>query len=121
MKSRIKLFSLLLTLMLALAAAVSVGATQNPQSGEEEKTEKESKPKKKGGFFSGLKAITGTSTEQQEATATAGSKTVGEGEEIGDVQPTGADRQAVAAMEDYAVPANDLNKFQEDGQLKPKP
>jgi hypothetical protein len=78
------------------------------------------KKKKKGGFFSGLKAVTGESSEQQEVTATAGSKTVGEGEQIGDAKPTAADRQAVTTMENYSIPEKDVKKFQDDGQLKPK-
>jgi hypothetical protein len=78
------------------------------------------KKKKKGGFFSGLKAITGASSEQQEVTATAGSKTVGEGAQIGEAKPTAADRQAVTTMENYSIPEKDVKKFQDDGQLKPK-
>jgi hypothetical protein len=53
-------------------------------------------------------------------TATAGSKTVGEGEQIGDARPTASDRQQVRAMENYSIPENDLRKFRDDGQLKPK-
>ena len=121
MKRRFKLQSFFLILALTLAVAVPAGIVQDqPQEGQE-KTEKEQtqKKKKRGGFFSGLKAITGESSEQQEVTATAGSKTIGEGEQIGDAKPTAADRQAVTAMENYPLPQNDLKKFQEDGRLKP--
>ena len=90
------------------------------QQGQGKSDKDQQKKKKKGGFFSGLKAITGESSEQQEATRTAGSKTVGEGEQIGDAQPTAADRQAVNAMGNYSIPEKDVKKFQDDGQLKPK-
>jgi hypothetical protein len=76
--------------------------------------------KKKGGFFGGLKAATGQGSQETEATRTAGSKTIGEGAKIGDVQPTGADRQKVTEMEKYLVPQKDLKKFQDDGHLTPK-
>lgn len=95
--------------------------TQQDQSQQgQEKADKDKKKKKGGGFFGGLKAISGSSSEQQEATRTAGSKTVGEGAQIGDAQPTAADRQAVSAMESYSVAAPEIKKFQDDGKLKPK-
>jgi hypothetical protein len=96
-------------------------APQQDQSQQgQEKADKDKKKKKGGGFFGGLKAVAGSSSEQQEATRTAGSKTVGEGAQIGDAQPTAADRQAVSAMENYSVPAPEIKKFQDDGKLKPK-
>jgi len=67
-----------------------------------------------------MKAITGSSSEQTSATASAGTKGVGEGAQIGDAQPTAADRQAVSAMEAYSVPAPEVKKFQDDGKLKSK-
>ena len=67
-----------------------------------------------------MKAITGSSSEQTSATASAGTKGVGEGAQIGDAQPTAADRQAVSAMETYSVPAPEVRKFQDDGKLKSK-
>ncbi len=78
------------------------------------------KPKKKGGIFGGMKAITGTSSEQTSYTASAGAKGVGEGAKIGDVTPTPADRQAVTQMEGYTVAQGDLSKFIDGGKLKPK-
>ncbi len=90
------------------------------QQGQGKSDKDQQKKKKKGGFFSGLKAVTGESSEQQEVTATAGSKTVGEGEQISEAKPTAADRQAVTAMENYSIPEKDVKKFQDEGQLKPK-
>jgi len=123
MKRMLKLFSLLVLGALLMALTSSLGQEQTGSEQDQDKTQKEQqekKKKKKGGFFSGLKAITGESSEQQEVTATAGSKTVGEGEQIGNAQPTTADRQAVTAMENYSVPQKDVKKFQDDGQLKPQ-
>jgi hypothetical protein len=120
----------LLTLLIVFAALTAWGApptspqdqSQQDQSqqGQGKSDKDQQKKKKKGGFFSGLKAITGESSEQQEATRTAGSKTVGEGEQIGEAKPTAADRQAVTAMENYSIPEKDVKKFQDDGRLKPK-
>ncbi|MGD0921193.1 MAG: hypothetical protein ABSA70_05425 [Terriglobia bacterium] len=120
----------LLTLLIVFAVLMAWGApptspqdqSQPDQSQQsQEKSDKDQQKKKKGGgFFGGLKAVTGQSSEQQEATRTAGSKTVGEGEQIGDAQPTAADRQAVKAMENYSIPEKDVKKFQDGGQLKPK-
>jgi len=123
MKRMLKLFSLLVLGALLMALTSSLGQEQTGSEQDQDKTQKEQqekKKKKKGGFFSGLKAITGESSEQQEVTATAGSKTVGEGEQIGNTQPTAADRQAITAMENYSVPQKDLKKFQDDGRLKPQ-
>lgn len=87
----------------------------------QERAEKTKKPatKKSSGFFTGLKAVTGEGGEQEAATRTAGSKTVGEGEEIGDVQPGAEHRRAVDALEKYTVPREDVEKFKEEGGLKP--
>lgn len=119
---------LLATLPLVfLSPGLSAG--QDPQQGQQQQgqqnqsqgqSQQQEKPKKKGGFFGGLKAITGSSSEQTSATASAGAKGVGEGQQIGEVTPTPADRQAVANMEGYSVPQGDLSKFIEDGHLKPK-
>jgi len=124
MRRGFKLRSLIfLCVLVGIAAGASpIGSQEQPKQ-EQEKPEKEQQPpkKKKGGFFGGLKAVAGGGSEQTEATRTAGSKTVGEGEQIGDAQPTAADRQAVSGMESYSVPENDLKKFQEAGTLKAKP
>jgi hypothetical protein len=123
MKGMLRVFSLLLLCGLLLGTGVPAGQAQEDSQPGQEKSQKEKQEKKKkksGGFFSGLKAVTGESSEQQEVTATAGSKTVGEGERIGDAQPTAADRQAVSAMENYTLSPGDVKKFQDDGQLKPK-
>lgn len=99
-------------------------AGQDQQQSGQDQTQTGQQPKKKkkgGGFFGGLKAITGESSEQTEAAATAGSKSVGEGEKIGNVTPTAANRQQVKGMENYSVPEQDVKKFQQDGNLKPQP
>ncbi len=96
------------------------GQPTQDQSQQGQQTEKEKKKKKGGGFFGGLKAVSGSGSEQQEATRTAGSKTVGEGAAIGDAQPTAADRQMVSAMEGYSIPPPEVKKFQDDGKLKSK-
>jgi len=116
-------------LILAVAvAAVSVPQQDQPQGGQDQtqtdqqqqQQQQQQKKKKKGGFFGGLKAVTGETGEQSEVTRTAGSKSVGEGEKMGDVQPTAADRRAVKGMEDYSLPQKDVKKFQEDGKLQPQ-
>lgn len=116
---------MVLTTLLAFGGAALARAQEQSQEAsqpgqEQSEKEQKEKKKKKGGFFSGLKAVTGESSEQQTATRTAGSKTVGEGENVADIQPSAADRQAVTAMEGYAIPAPDLKKFQDDGKLKPQ-
>lgn len=119
MRTASRFVGLVLVGMLLLVVARPAMAAQDQPASEQEKPEKEKKEKKKkGGFFSGLKAVTGSGSEQQELTATAGSKTVGEGEGIGNVQPTSADRAAVTAMEGYSLPGPELKKFQGDGRLK---
>lgn len=115
-----------LILIFAAAADLRLRAQDQPQQGQDQgqgqqtQDQQQQPKKKKGGFFGGLKAITGQSSEQQATTQTAGSKTIGEGQKIGEAQPTGADRQKVTAMEKYSVPPNELKKFQEDGHLVPK-
>ena len=115
------------TLMLVLAFLSIPGrpasAVQDQSAGDQEKSDKDQKAqekekKKKGGFFSGLKEVSGGGSEQKELTATAGSKGVGEGEDIGKIQPTSVDRAAVSAMESYSVPEPEVKKFQTDGRLK---
>jgi hypothetical protein len=119
MNSKLRLGSLVLVWALMLGVAAPLAMAQDNASQDQEKPQEEEKPKKKkGGFFGGLKAISGSSSEQKEATATAGAKTVGEGEEIGNAKPSAADRQAVTGMENYSIPQDELAKFQEEGQLK---
>ena len=93
--------------------------TQSP-SGQDQTQTNQQQPKKKGGLFGGLKAVTGTSSDQTEDTAAAGSKGVGEGARIADATPTAADRSKVAAMENYSIPKTDLEKFEKDGKLVSK-
>ena len=137
MKSAIRFFAVVITFVLLGTMAAPPGlaqdqSTQNPppaqnppqqdqsQQGQTSDKDQQKKKKKGGGFFSGLKAVSGSGSEQQEATRTAGSKTVGEGAQIGDAQPTADDRKTVQAMEAYSIPAPEVKKFQEDGKLKPK-
>ena len=131
MKSAIRFFAMVITFVLLATAAAPRGlaqdqSTQNPpkqdqsQQGQTSDKDQQKKKKKGGGFFSGLKAVSGSGSEQQEATRTAGSKTVGEGAQIGDAQPTADDRKTVQAMEAYSIPAPEVKKFQEDGKLKSK-
>ncbi len=129
MRSASKFLALIISCVL-LGSVAALGAraqdqpaqAQSPQDQEKSDQQKKEKEKKKkgGGFFGGLKAVSGSGSEQQEATRTAGSKTVGEGAQIGDAQPTAADRQAVSAMESFSVPAPEVKKFQDDGKLKSK-
>lgn len=124
-------------LAIALSAAVTVvptslrsaGAGQDTQQSQQQQGQtgqnqsqgqSQDKQKKKGGFFGGLKAATGATQEQKSETASAGTKGVGEGAQIGDVTPTPADRQAVTQMENNSVPPGDLSKFIKGGGLKPK-
>ncbi len=95
---------------------------QTEQRNQQDQTQQDQqKKKKKGGFFGGMKKITGVeSTEETSATASGGSKSVGEGAKIANATPTNADRQAVSAMEKYSVPEAALKKFQKDGNLQPK-
>ncbi len=122
MKRRIRLIALgiLWALLFAVGLPGLRAQDQTQQPEEQQQSGKDQKDKKKkGGFFSGLKAVTGQSSEQQEVTATAGTKGVGQGEQIGNTSPSAADRRAVGAMESYSIPPPDLKKFQEDGGLKP--
>lgn len=125
MKRKLQALPLLLGLILLMVLAAPASQTSQEQPAQEQPAQEQAqkdqqKKKKKGGFFGGLKAVTGQSSEQQEATATAGSKSVGEGQKIGDVVPTASDRQQVTGMENYSIPEKDLKKFQDDGHLKPK-
>lgn len=131
MKSAFRFFAVAISFVLLGTVAAPPGlaqdqSTQSPpqqdqSTPDQQKPDKQKKEKKKGGgFFSGLKAVSGSGSEQQEATRTAGSKTVGEGAQIGDAQPSATDRQAVSAMESYSVPAPEVKKFQDDGKLKSK-
>jgi hypothetical protein len=123
------LYPLAMALLAALLSAwparhASAGqeAQQNQQQGQQEQSQEKSqqaKPKKQGGFFGGLKAVTGSGSEQTSATASAGTKGVGEGAKIGEVTPSAADRQAVTEMETLFVSPQELKKFEEDGHLKP--
>jgi beta-barrel assembly-enhancing protease len=71
-----------------------------------------------GKFFAGLKAISGQGKPQEVATATAGSKSVGEGQRIAEVTPTAADWQAVSGMESVTVSQSDLATFRAEGRLQ---
>jgi beta-barrel assembly-enhancing protease len=77
-----------------------------------------SSQQQKGKFFAGLKAISGQGKPQAVATATAGSKSVGEGRKIADATPTSADWQAVSAMETSTVSQADLAAFRAEGRLQ---
>ena len=91
---------------------------QNQQNQDQSQTDQQPK-KKKGGIFGGLKSVTTQSSDQNKATASAGTKGVGAGKAIGEMTPTAADRQQVTDMENYTVPPNDLKKFQQAGHLQP--
>lgn len=122
MSREIKLYSpfALVLLIATFAGTVVRPQDQQQQQDQSQQKEQEQKKKKKGGFFGGLKSVTGQSSEQQEVTATAGSKTVGEGEQISSVTPKAEDRRQVSAMENYSLPPADVKKFQEEGKLQPK-
>ena len=92
---------------------------QSQQNQDQTQTDQQPK-KKKGGIFGGLKSVTTQSSDQNKATASAGTKGVGEGKAIGEMTPTSADRQQVTDMENFSVPQGDLKKFQDDGRLQPK-
>ncbi len=119
-------FLAFLLILAAAVAAVSLPQQDQTQSGQDQtQTDQQQQPqpqkkKKKGGFFSGLKSVTGETGEQAEVTRTAGSKSVGEGEKIGEVTPTASDRQQVKGMEDYSLPQQEVKKFQADGKLHPQ-
>ena len=103
-------------------------AGQNSQEGQQQQAQpdqgqgkQQEKPKKKGGFLSGVKAITGSGQEQTSATASAGTKGIGDqGTKVGEVTPTAADRLAVTQMETSSVARSDLTKFIEAGHLQSK-
>jgi hypothetical protein len=125
--------SLGVALLAALALVFfspAVCAGQDAQQGQQQQaqpdqsqgqTQQQEKPKKKGGLFGGLKAITGSSSEQSSATASAGTKGVGqEGKKIAELTPSAADIAAVTSMEQFSIPEKDLKKFEQDGHLQPK-
>jgi len=99
-----------------------LGAAQQGQQDQPKKdqSQTEQQPKKKGGVFGGLKAVTTQSSDQKKETASLGTKGVMDGKEIADKVPTAADKQQVTDMENYSVAQGDLKKFQEDGHLQPK-
>ena len=107
-------------------ASRAVRAGQDAQQGQSDQgqgqSQSQGKQKKKGGFLSGVKAMRESSKEQTSATASAGTKGVGDedGQKIANTTPTAADQQAVTAMEKYSLPQGALPKFIEDGNLKPK-
>lgn len=104
------------------AARAAQDAPQNPPQGQQEQNQNakpQQKQEKKGGFFEGMKAITGSSSAQTSYTASAGAKGVGEGKKIGNVTPTAADRQAVTNMERFFIPPQEVRKFDQEGHLKP--
>lgn len=97
------------------------GQTQTQtQDQTQTQTQTQEKPKKSGGFFGKMKAVTGSSSEQSSATASAGTKGIDEGAKMAQLTPSAADVAAVTSMEQYAIPAADLKKFQQDGNLLPK-
>lgn len=112
--------------LIALAAALGVWPSRAQQQSQDQsqqnkdQNQSDQQKKKKKSLFGGLKSVTGEKGEQSEATRTAGSKSVGEGQKIAETTPTTADRQALDAMENYSVPPADLKKFQADGHLQPK-
>lgn len=96
------------------------GQSQN-QGQTQTQTQTQQKPKKSGGFFKGLTKITGGQSGQEtSATASAGAKGIDEGKKMAELTPSAADIAAVTSMEQYAIPAADLKKFQQDGHLQPK-
>ncbi len=133
---KFELLSCLCLLLLAMAMGfIPAGSTARPQQDQTQPDQNQPQPQqdqsqpgqdqpkkksKKGGFFKGLKAITGQSTEQTQETSTAGTKSVGEGAKIGSVTPTDADRQQLSAMESYTLTDIDMKRFQKDGHLQPK-
>ncbi|HET7840820.1 MAG TPA: hypothetical protein VFM21_04405 [Terriglobia bacterium] len=120
-----------LVVMVLVLATRAVRAGQDAQQGQQQQGQSDQgqsqspsqgKQKKKGGFLSGVKAMTESSKEQTSATASAGTKGVGDedGKTIAAVTPTAGDLQAVTKMESYSVAQGDLSKFIEGGRLKPK-
>jgi hypothetical protein len=126
-KAKLCGIALILAGTVGVTAGLGMAASQDqqPQSQQSEQQngqqeQKKKEKKKKGGFFSGLKAVTGQGPEQQELTASAGSKSVGEGAKIANITPTAADRSSVTQMENYSVSPAELKRFEEDGHLTPK-
>jgi cytoskeletal protein RodZ len=108
-----------LTLPLRVVAQQDQEKAQDQQKQDQAQTDQQKK-KGGGGIFGGLKAVTTQSSDQNKATASAGTKGALDGKEIADKTPTSADMQQVTDMENYSVPQGDLKKFQEDGHLQPK-
>jgi hypothetical protein len=102
------------------SSSTQQGQDQTQTSGGQQ--QQSSPQKKKGGFFSGLKEATGETSAQNEATSSAGSKSVGEGDgaKIAATNPTAADRQKVSALESFSISGDDLKKFKSDGHLDSK-
>ncbi len=126
MRQKKVLLFLAVILTMALAAAMAAQQDQQQNTSQDQQQQQQSQPseqqaapkKKSGGFFTGLKAATGHGSNSQELSASAGSKGVGEGEQIANVTPTAADREAVAKMESYSVPEQTVKKFDEAGHLQ---
>lgn len=108
-----------LTLPLRGVAQQDQDKAQDQQKQDQTQTDQQKK-KGGGGIFGGLKSVTTQSSDQNKATASAGTKGALDGKEIADKTPTSADMQQVTDMENYSVPQGDLKKFQEDGHLQPK-
>jgi cell division septation protein DedD len=109
----------LLAALTVIFLSPALRAGQDAQQGQQQDQSQQEKPKKKGGFFGKMKAVTGGSSEQSSATASAGTKGVGEGAKIANLTPTAADIAAVTSMEQFTIPAPALKKFEQDGHLKP--
>jgi opacity protein-like surface antigen len=118
-----------LAVIASVFVARAVRAGQDTQQGQQQgqsdqgqgQGQSQEKQKKKGGFLSGVKAMTESSKEQTSATASAGTKGIGDqGTKVAEVTPTPADRQAVTQMESFTLPQGDLSKFIEAGHLQPK-
>jgi hypothetical protein len=116
MKSAAKLLLLLLALLLGTAAGRVAVLAQG-----QAKAQKSAKPHdtKNRSFFAGAKPVAASGSTQQGLTATGGTKGAVGGKEIGEAQPTAADRAMVGAMENYSIPEADLKQFQDEGKLIP--
>jgi hypothetical protein len=127
-KFRQAVFEFIVWMGMALMSALILPglgmAQQDQQSQQDQKSQPkqdqtDQQPKKKGGFFGGLKAVTTQSSDQNKATASLGTKGALDGKQIADMTPTAADRQKVTDMENFSIPQGDLKKFQDDGHLQP--
>lgn len=98
-----------------LAAPTATPAQEQKQEKEKEKKDKE---KKEGGLFGGFGRITRVEkSEEKQATATAGVKGVGEGQQIGNAAVGSADRERVARMEAAKPGREEMNAFLQEGKL----